>query len=396
MTETRENTPVVIVGAGVAGLTLGNILLRNGVGCIVLEKRSRAHVDQRQRAGVIDSFGMGIIRERGLGKVLEGDPVPQDEAGFFIDGQAMPMDIEHGEDGEDGEDGGIFIPQHVLVRNLTDTFLTEGGDLRYEARDVALEDVAGDRPTVRYQGTDGTTHVIDCDFIAGADGFHGVSRSSIPADVLTEYSYEYGYSWLTVWAAVATDPAGMAIHERGLGGMIPRGPDATRIYLQCPIDDTTEQWPDERIWSELEARFGTPVASGEILSKQVIPLRSVVFDPMSYGKLFLLGDAAHIVPPMSAKGIHLALHDTDVFARAVLAHLQKGDASLLKSYSSDCLHHIWNYQAFAAWITDLMHNAGDTSYEGEFRKQVARAEMTRLFASPTANKLFGELTAGTN
>ncbi len=290
----------------------------------------------------------------------------------------------------------MFVPQHVLVRNLTHAFLAEGGDLRYEALDVSLTDVDTERPTVRYQDADGTTHTITCDFIAGADGFHGVSRSSIPADVLTEYSYEYGYSWLTVWAAVATNPAGMAIHERGLGGMIPRGADATRIYLQCPVEDTVEQWPDERIWSELEARFGTPVASGEILSKQVIPLRSVVFDPMSYGKLYLLGDAAHIVPPMSAKGIHLALHDTDLFARAVIAQIHKGDAAQLDDYSSTALRHIWNYQAFAAWITDLMHNAGDPSYEGEFRKQVARAEMERMFTSPTANKLFGELTAGTN
>ncbi|MFI6347353.1 4-hydroxybenzoate 3-monooxygenase [Streptomyces sp. NPDC050560] len=390
MAETHEHPPVVIVGAGVAGLTLGNILLRNGIGCVVLEKRSRAYVDQRQRAGAIDSFGVGVIRRWGLGEVLEGDPIPQNEGGFFIDGRPMPMDIEH------DEDDGMFVPQHVLVRNLTDAFLAEGGDLRHEALDVTLQDLDSGHPTVRYRDPDGTAHAITCDFLAGADGFHGVSRASIPADVLTEYSYDYGYSWLTVWAAAATDPAGMAIHERGLAGMIPRGADATRIYLQCPGDDTPEQWPDARIWSELEARFGTTVTSGEILSKQVVPLRSSVFDPMSHGKLFLLGDAAHIVPPMSAKGIHLALHDTDVFARAVLARIQKDDASLLESYSADCLRHIWNYQAFATWITDLMHNAGDTSYEGEFRKQVARAEMTRLFASPTANKLFGELTAGTN
>ncbi|GCD92937.1 4-hydroxybenzoate 3-monooxygenase [Embleya hyalina] len=390
MVETHENTPVVIVGAGVAGLTLGNILLNNGVGCVVLEKRSRAYVDRRQRAGAIDSFGVGVIRRWGLGEVLEGDPIPQDEGGFFIDGRAMPMDIEH------DEDDGMFVPQHVLVRNLTDTFLAGGGDLRFEALDVNLRDVDGPRPTVGYRDPDGTAHVVTCDFIAGADGFHGVTRSAIPADVSTEYSHEYGYSWLTVRAAVPTDPMGMAIHERGLAGMIPRGADATRIYLQCPVDDTPEQWPDERVWNELEARFGTPVARGEILAKQVVPLRSVVFDPMSHGRLYLLGDAAHIVPPMSAKGIHLALHDTDVLARAVLARIHEDDASLLESYSADCLRHIWNYQAFAAWITDLMHNAGDTSYEGEFRKQIARAEMTRLFTSPTAHKLFGELTAGTN
>ncbi len=188
----------------------------------------------------------------------------------------------------------------------------------------------------------------------------------------------------------------MAIHELGLAGMIPRGPEASRIYLQCAVDDTPEQWPDERIWSELEARFGTPPSRGQILSKQIVPLRSVVFDPMSYGNLYLLGDAAHIVPPMSAKGIHLALHDTEVFARAVIRHAKKGDPGLLDSYSQTCLPHIWNYQAFATWITDTMHNAGFTGYEGEFKKQIARAELQRQFASESANKLFSELTAGTN
>jgi p-hydroxybenzoate 3-monooxygenase len=188
----------------------------------------------------------------------------------------------------------------------------------------------------------------------------------------------------------------MAIHSRGLAGLIPRGANASRLYLQCPLDDTLSQWPDERIWSELEARFGTPVATGRILDKKLVPLRSVVYSPMSYGRLYLLGDAAHIVPPMSAKGIHLALHDAEVFARAVIHHLQKDDSSLLDDYSSTCLRHIWNYQAFAAWITETMHNAGDASYEGEFRKQIARAELRRQFTSPTANRLFGELTAGVN
>jgi p-hydroxybenzoate 3-monooxygenase len=188
----------------------------------------------------------------------------------------------------------------------------------------------------------------------------------------------------------------MAIHSRGLAGLIHRGPEASRVYLQCPPGDTVAEWPDERIWSEMEARFGTSVPAGRIVDKQIVPLRSVVYDPMSYGNLYLLGDAAHIVPPMSAKGIHLALHDAEVFARAVIQRYQKDDSGLLETYSEDCLRHVWNYQAFATWINELMHNAGDASYEGEFRKQVARAELQRQFLSPTANRLFGELTAGTN
>jgi p-hydroxybenzoate 3-monooxygenase len=390
MSETREHTAVVIVGAGVAGLTLGNFLLRNGIDCIVLEKHPRAYVEQRQRAGTIDGFGVRMFREWGLEEVLAGDPIPHSEGGFYIDGEAMPIDVD------DDNNESLYCPQQVLVRNLTDVFLRDGGDLRYEAADVSPQDITGDHPVVRYRATDGTTVAIDCDFIAGCDGFHGVSRRTIPASALTQYSHEYGYSWLSVLAAVPTSPSGMAIHERGLAGMIPRGPQASRIYLQCAVDDTPELWPDDRIWSELEARFGCPVSTGEIISKQIVPLRSVVFDPMSYGRLYLLGDAAHIVPPMSAKGIHLALHDTEVFARAVIRRFKEGDSSLLDNYSETCLPHIWNYQAFATWITDTMHNAGFTGYEGEFRKQIARAELQRQFTSSAANKLFSELTAGTN
>ncbi|MDT0436389.1 MULTISPECIES: 4-hydroxybenzoate 3-monooxygenase [Streptomyces] len=390
MTDTHDDTSVVIIGAGVAGLTLANFLLRNGIDCVVLEKHARSYVEKRQRAGTIDTFGVRLFREWGLEEVLEGDPIPHSEGGFYIDGRAMPITMD-----EDGNES-LYCPQQVLVRNLTDVFLREGGDLRYEAVDVTLENLTEGRPSVRHRDAEGGTRAIACDFIAGCDGFHGVSRRSIPASALTEYAYEHGYSWLSVLAAAETRPSGMAIHELGLAGMIPRGPGASRIYLQCAVDDTPEQWPDERIWSALEARFGTPASRGEILSKQVVPLRSVVFAPMSHGRLFLLGDAAHIVPPMSAKGIHLALHDTEVFARAVIRHAEKNDSSLLDSYSESCLPHIWNYQAFATWITDIMHNAGLDGYEGAFKKQIARAELQRQFTSEAANKLFSELAAGTN
>jgi p-hydroxybenzoate 3-monooxygenase len=170
----------------------------------------------------------------------------------------------------------------------------------------------------------------------------------------------------------AGHPSGMAIHSRGLAGLIPRGAHASRIYLQCPPGDTAADWPDDRIWGELEARFGTPVAGGEILDKRIVPLRSVVHTPMNHGPLYLLGDAAHIVPPMSAKGINLALNDAEVFARAVIQRYEKGDTSLREAYSETCLAHVWNYQAFA------------------------RAELQRQFTSPAANRLFSELAAGTN
>ncbi|GAA1104236.1 4-hydroxybenzoate 3-monooxygenase [Streptomyces javensis] len=401
MSETGESTAVVIIGAGVAGLTLGNFLLRNGIGCVVLEKRSREYVERRQRAGTIDSRGVRMFRAWGLEEVVENFGAPDETIGFRMDGEGFTQDLFDDESGD--FDDMVFCPQQVLVRNLTDAFLRDGGDLRYESVDISPEDIDGEdidgpRPRVRYRGASasGATRVINCDYIAGCDGYHGVSRESIPADALTRYSYDYGYAWLSVLAEVTPDPAAMAIHSRGLAGIIPRGTTASRLYLQCAPDDTLEQWPDERVWSELEARFGVPVATGPVIHKQILPLRSVVYSPMNHGRLYLLGDAAHIVPPTSAKGINLALHDTEVFARALIARIQKDDPALLTDYSETCLRHVWNYQAYAAWITELMHNAGDASYEGEFRKQIARAELERQFTSPTAKRLFGEFAAGVN
>jgi len=387
MVEIEKHAGVVVVGAGVAGLTLGNLLRRNGIDCMILERRSRGHVEARQRAGTLDTRGVRLFREWGLAEVLDAGPTPEVEGGFFIDGHAMPIEVDE----DDNES--MFIPQQVLVRRLADIFRREGGDIRYEV-EVSLADITGPNPVVRFRDADGVTVVIRCDYIAGCDGDRGVTRASLPAGALTRYSREFPYSWLSVLAAVPGKTSGMAIHSRGLAGLIPRGTENSRIYLQCPNDDTVAQWPDERVWDELEARVGQSLGKGEILSKEIVALRSVVYDPMRYGRVYLLGDAAHIVPPMSAKGIHLALFDAETFARALIAQVRDGDPSLLEGYSDTCLHHVWNYQAFATWITDLMHNAGDPSLEGEFRKQVARAELRRQFESAAANRIFSELTSG--
>jgi p-hydroxybenzoate 3-monooxygenase len=392
MEHTTSNVPVVVIGAGVAGLTVGNILLRNGIRCVIVEKRSRDYVEQRQRAGTVDTFGVRMLTRWGLDEVLV-DPHPGTEvaSGFFLDGVRLPQPVDGGDNDE-----ALFIPQKVLISNLADTFLRGGGDLRYEADNVTIRNEDGEQTRVEYRDLDGHTQVMTCDLIAGCDGDRGASRASIPDGELTRYSHEFDYSWLSVLAQTPTDPAGMAIHSRGLAGSIPRGVDATRIYLQIPRGEVAETWTDERIWDELEHRFGSKPATGEILSTQVVPLRSVVYAPMAYRNLYLLGDAAHIVPPMSAKGIHLALHDADVFSRAVIASADDADTTLLASYSDDALRHVWNYQAFASWITSMMHDAGDASYNGESRQQAARAEMLRQFTSPTASRLFEELTAGLN
>jgi p-hydroxybenzoate 3-monooxygenase len=345
--EADENTTVVIIGAGVAGLTLGNFLLRRGIDCVILEKNGREYVEQRQRAGVVDTRAARMFRDWGLEDRVVGGVPTEPVLNFKIDGEIRPLRFPSGDHAD-----GRFCPQQVLVRNLIDVFVSDGGDLRFEADGVSLHDVDGEQPLVRYQDSAGATRAIGCDFVAGCDGDHGVTRTAIPSEHLTRYSHEFGYAWLTVLAEVpANQQSIMALHSRGFAAQFPRGPHASRFYLQCPPDTSASQWTDERIWDERELRLEEPIPTkGRISSTQVVPLRSVVSSPMSYGRLYLLGDAAHIIPPMSAKGMNLALHDAEVFANAVLHYKNKGhDSTLLDNYSSTCLHHVWNYQAFALW-----------------------------------------------
>ncbi|MEU5794821.1 4-hydroxybenzoate 3-monooxygenase [Streptomyces sp. NPDC047813] len=385
MTETGKDTNVVIVGGGVAGLALGNFLLRKGIGCVVLEKHARAYVEQRQRAGALDAGGVRVLNEWGVGEAVEGYSHGDSDAGMplLIDGEERRWRTG---DADEDEADGAFCPQQILVRNLIRVFLREGGDLRFEARDVSLHDVGTERPVVRYRDADGAARTVRCDFVAGADGYHGVSRTAVPEDVLTCATHEFGYAWLSVLTEVPADPlAVLAVHSRGFAAQITRGPAASRVYLQCPLTDTVEQWPDDRVWSELEARFGRPVpARGPVRSKQIVPLRGVVFSPMSYGRLYLLGDAAHLISPMSAQGMSLALHDADVLARAVVRQVEKDDWSLLDGYSDTCLSHTWERQASAVWMTQAMHDSGDARYEGEFRRQVARKNLESVLEPPTA------------
>lgn len=390
MPEAYESTTVAIIGAGVAGLALGNFLRCRGIDCIILEKRSREYVETRQRAGVIDTRAVRMFRAWGLEDRVVGGAPFELVMNFRIDGQLRPLALDAADHGD-----GRFCPQQVLVRNLIDVFVEDGGDLRFDT-EVALDDVTAARPIVRYRDRDGAPRAIRCDFIAGCDGDRGISRAAIPRAQLARYAHDYGYAWLTILAAVpANHQSLMAIHPRGFAGQFTRGPQASRFYLQCPLESTTAEWTEDRIWEELEARFGEPMATrGPILSTQLVPIRSVVHSAMSYGRLYLLGDAAHIVPPMSAKGMNLALHDAEVFAQAVVHHAQHRDTSLLDSYSETCLRHVWNYQAFAAWWTDLIHDAGDKTHHGEFRHRIARAELERLFHSRTANQLFGEFITG--
>ncbi|MEU9170321.1 4-hydroxybenzoate 3-monooxygenase [Streptomyces sp. NPDC048420] len=387
--DSPESTTVVVIGAGPAGMTLATLLQHSGIDCVVLERRSRDHVAQRQRAGIVETRAVRMFDSWGLtDRVLGG--IPYDGIlEFRVDGRS------HLVSDSDGSEGSVarLCPQQVLVQKLTATFLAGGGDLRFEAADVSLHDLTGERPTVRYRAADGTPRAITCDFVAGCDGDRGVSRTAVPDGALTAYAFDHGIGWLTVLAD-APPPAHplLAVSGQGFAAHFPRGPHASRYYLQCPPDDDPDAWTEARVWDALRIRLGDPgLVSGPITDREIFRLRSLVHDPMQYGRLFLVGDAAHIVSPMGGKGMNLALYDADLLARAVRDFVRSGDDTALRTYSARCLRRVWNDQEFSHWLTRTLHDAGDA---GPFLRHLARARLDRLFTSEASARAFAELMTG--
>ncbi|WP_207901100.1 MULTISPECIES: 4-hydroxybenzoate 3-monooxygenase [unclassified Curtobacterium] len=383
---------VVIIGAGVAGLTLATLLTQSGVDCVVVERRDRGYIEQRNRAGVVEARGVDMFERWGLAERLLAGPVAQ-TIDYRVNGvpEMFTIDME-------GRQPSRFCTQQMLVNNLLHVFLDEmGGDVRFETTDVVVGNEDGQRPSVAFSDADGR-HEIECDYIVGSDGDRGVSRASIPDGVLTKYSYEFGYAWLAALVeAPVTGAAIMAPSDHGFVGQLPRGPQRSRYYLQCELSDTAEDWPDERIWNEIRLRLNDDsIQSAEVHEVFFVPLRSVVYSPMRYRNLFLAGDAAHLVPPASAKGMNLALFDVDTLALALVSAVRDGDAEALGVYSDTCLERVWNYQDFALWMTDTMHNAGDPTQHGAFLQMTARARLAQLHASPTAARLHAEYQLGLN
>ncbi|MFF4364182.1 4-hydroxybenzoate 3-monooxygenase [Streptomyces sp. NPDC001604] len=392
LTDPPESTTVVVIGAGPAGLTVANLLRHSGIDCIVLERRSRAYVAQRQRAGIVETRAVRMFDSWGLAdRVLGG--IPYDGIlELRVDGESHLVSDNDGSEGPRAR----LCPQQVLVQKLTAAYLDDGGDLRFEAADVSLHDLTGDRPTVRYRTADGTLRSITCVFVAGCDGDHGISRAAVPVGALTAYSQDHGIGWLTVLAD-APPPAHplLAVSPHGFAAHFPRGPQTSRYYLQCPPDDHPDAWPDTRIWDALRTRLADPaLPAGPITDREIFRLRSLVHDPMQYGRLHLVGDAAHIVSPMGGKGMNLALYDADVFARAVRDSVRDHDETALRSYSQRCLRRVWNDQEFSHWLTRTLHDAGDSTDSGPFHRNLARARLDRLLTSPTAARAFAELMTG--
>jgi p-hydroxybenzoate 3-monooxygenase len=389
---TKSSKQVVIIGGGVAGLTLATFLTKSGVECAVMERRDREYIEQRNRAGVVEARGVDMFERWGLADRLLAGPIAQ-TIDYRLNGTGHVFTAEM-----EGRKPSRFCTQQMLVNNLLRVLIDEvDGDVRFEVTDVAVRNTEGQPPSVSFFDAAGQ-HEISCDYVVGSDGDRGVSRSSIPEGVLTEYSHEFGYAWLA--ALVETPLVGdaiMAVSDHGFVGQLPRGPQRSRYYLQCELSDTEEDWPDQRIWDEIRLRLNDQtIANVEVIEKFLVPLRSVVYAPMRYHSLFLAGDAAHLIPPASAKGMNLALFDVDTLAVALVAALRGGDQTRLEAYSDTCLERVWNYQDFAVWMTDTMHDAGNPSQHGTFRQMTARARLAQLHASPTAARLHTEYQLGLN
>jgi p-hydroxybenzoate 3-monooxygenase len=367
-------TQVGIVGAGPAGLMLSHLLHLQGIESVVLEARSRDYVEQRVRAGVLEHGTVELLEETGVGARMRREGLVHRGLELRFGGSGHRVDLH---DLSGGRTITVYGQQEV-VKDLIKARLDAGGQILFEVEDVRLEDLDSDRPLIRYLH-DGSEQELHCDVIAGCDGFHGVSRPSIPDGVLTVLERVYPFAWLGILAQTppSSDELIYSYHERGFALHSMRSPEITRLYLQVDPAEEVARWPDERIWKELEARFATrdgfSLTQGPVIEKGITPMRSFVVEPMQYGRLFLAGDAAHIVPPTGAKGLNLAVADVRVLAEALAAYYASGRTDLLDGYSARCLRRVWRVQHFSWWMTSMLHqDPGADPYQ--HRLQLAQLE----------------------
>ena len=383
---------VAIVGAGPAGLMLGHLLHRRGIDSIIIENRSQQYVIDRVRAGVLEQGTVDLMHEVGVGHRLAREGLRHDGLYIAFAGARHRLDMR-------ALTGGRAITiygQNEVVKDLIAARVDTGRPLLFEAEDVQVDDLASTHPVVRYT-TAGERHELTCDFIAGCDGFHGVCRPSIPSDRIQIFERGYPFAWLGILAEAApsSDELVYSLHERGFALFSMRSPSVTRLYLQCAPDEDVNAWSDDLIWSELRARLRTTDGwqpnEGSIFQKGVTGMRSFVAEPMRYGRLFLAGDAAHIVPPTGAKGLNLAMADVYRLAAAIAEFYESRSERLLDVYSERALKRTWRAQRFSWWMTSILHHAAtDTPFD--FRRQLA--ELEYLFSSAAAMTSLAESYAG--
>jgi p-hydroxybenzoate 3-monooxygenase len=385
-----SRTQVGIVGAGPAGLLLSHLLALAGVDSVVVENRTRAYCEARQRAGLLEAGTVELLRSAGLGKRLDAEGLEHD--GIYVQflGERHHLDFR-------ALTGGRWVTvyaQTEIVKDLIAARLADGGTIEFSCADVAVSDVTSDRPVLSYTDSSGAAHEVTCDVIAGCDGFHGVCRPLIPD--LSVYERSYPYAWLGILAsaAPATDELIYSRHADGFALYSMRSPEVSRLYLQVAPDEPLDQWPDDRIWAELQKRFavdGWSVSEGPITDKSVTAMRSFVATPMRHGRLFLAGDAAHIVPPTGAKGLNLALSDVVLLANALRALLKDGSPELADAYSDACLHRVWRSTHFSWWMTSMLHVAPDAD---SFESQLQLSQLRYVTSSRAAAQSLAENYTG--
>lgn len=385
-------TQVAIIGAGPSGLLLGALLAKAGVDAVILEAKTPEYVLGRIRAGVLEHVCVDLLDEVGVGARMHREGLVHGGFELAFGGGRHRIDMKTLTGGKQV----MVYGQTEVTRDLMDDRAAKGLTTIYEAANVSLHDFDGSKPRVRYQ-KDGATHEIECDFIAGCDGFHGVSRASVPAGAIQTFERVYPFGWLGILAD--TPPVSHELiyvnHERGFALCSMRSKTRSRHYVQCSLDDKVENWSDDAFWDELRRRLDPEAAetlvTGPSIEKSIAPLRSFVAEPMRFGRLFLAGDAAHIVPPTGAKGLNLAATDVSYLGSAIAEYYRDKSSAGIDTYSQRCLRRIWRAERFSWWFTNLMHKFPET---GEFGQKMQAAELDYLVNSVAASTTMAENYVG--
>ncbi|HEX3468308.1 MAG TPA: 4-hydroxybenzoate 3-monooxygenase [Candidatus Elarobacter sp.] len=387
-----ERTQVGIVGAGPAGLVLALLLRRAGISSVVLELRSRAYCEQRIRAGVLEHGTVDLLDALGVGERMHRQGLVHHGIYLRFAGRSHHIDFP----ALTGKTIMVY-GQHEVVKDLIAEHVRAGEAPRFDVSDTRIENAGGERPVVRYRDPDGVERALECDFVAGCDGFHGVARESIPAGVLTVFERVYPFAWLGILSSSppVCEELIYSNHERGFALISQRSPTVQRMYLQCAPDEDLAQWSDARIWDELQQRLdgedAPQLVTGEITQKGVTPMRSFVVEPMQHGRLFLAGDAAHIVPPTGAKGMNLAIADVAVLSDALVAWYAGRGAAALDAYSATCLARVWKAERFSWWMTSMLHR---NDRDDAFGRRLQLAELDYVVHSRAASQSLAENYVG--
>ena len=384
-------TQVGIVGGGPAGLILSHLLHLRGIESVIVEFRSRERLESEVRAGVLEQGTVDLLRETGVAERMDRQGAVHEgiELRFNRQGHRIPL--------SDLAGGRIMLyGQHEVVKDLINARLDADGQILFEAEAVSLHDLESQKPTIRYR-KDGEDHELRCDFVAGCDGYHGVCRPSIPEGARTEYERKYPFGWFGILAEAprSSEELIYTLHERGFALISTRSPEIQRMYFQCDPEDDAENWSDEQIWEELQTRTetydGWTLNEGPIVEKGIVGMRSFIVEPMQYGRLYLAGDAAHIVTPTGAKGMNLAVRDVRTLAEALQAWYEKGRTDSLENYSDTCLRRAWKAQRFSWWMTSMLHRFPDD--EG-FQHNLQLAELEYVTSSQAAATSLAENYVG--